>query len=96
MSAIGWDPKEERLRQAEDRGGVTFADCVVAIEEGRVLDDLPHPTQDNQRLLVLAIEGYVFVAPYVPERGGGLFLKTVFPSRKHTASTLGGERHDQA
>ena len=58
---------------------------MVAIEEGRVLDDLPHPVRDNQRLLVLAIEGYAYVVPYVTETDGGLFLKTVFPSRKHTA-----------
>jgi hypothetical protein len=86
MPTIRWDPeKEERLRQVADRGGVTFADCVVAIEEGRVLDDVPHPTRENQRFLVLAIEGYTYVVPYVPEPDGGLFLKTVFPSRKYTA-----------
>lgn len=89
MPTIRWDPdKEERLRNAEDRGGVTFADCVVAIDDGRVLDDLPHPMRDNQRLLVLAIENYAYVVPYVPEQDGGLFLKTVFPSRKHTAIYL--------
>lgn len=64
---------------AEDRGGVTFADCVVAIEEGRVLDDLPHPVRDTQRLLVLAIEDYAYVVPYVTEQDGGLFLKTRVP-----------------
>lgn len=89
MPSIRWDlEKEERLRSAEDRGGVTFADCVVAIEEGRVLNELPHPTRDNQRLLVLAIEGYAYVVPYIPEPDGGLFLKTAFPSRKYTAIYL--------
>ena len=89
MSSIRWDPeKEELLRSAEDRGGVTFADCVVAIEEGRVLDELPHPARGNQRLLVLAIEGYAYLVPYVAEPDGGLFLKTVFPSRKYTAIYL--------
>ena len=68
---------------------MTFADCVVAMEEGRVLDDLPHPVRANQRMLVLAIEGYAYVVPYVTETDGGLFLKTVFPSRKHTAIYLG-------
>jgi hypothetical protein len=90
LAAIRWDPeKEEGLRQAEDRGGVTFADCVVAIEEGRVLDDVPHPTRENQRLLVLAIEGCAYVVPYVPEPDGGLFLKTALPSRKYTTIYLG-------
>lgn len=89
MTTIRWDPeKEDRLRSMEDRGGVTFVDCVVAIEEGRVLDELPHPVRGNQRFLVLAIEGYAYVVPYVLEPDGGLFLETVFPSRKYTAIYL--------
>ncbi|RVT87391.1 toxin [Rhodobacteraceae bacterium CCMM004] len=87
---LRWDPaKEQKLHALDDRCGVTFADCVVAIEEGRVLDDVPHPTRDHERLLVLAIEGYAYVVPYVPEADGSLFLKTVFPSRKHTVLGFG-------
>jgi hypothetical protein len=89
MVTIRWDPeKEHRLCRADDRGGVTFVDCVAAIEEGRVLDELPHPTRDSELLLMLVIEGYAYVVPYVPEPDGGLFLKTVFPSRKCTAIYL--------
>jgi hypothetical protein len=89
MARLLWNPeKEQKLLASHDRGGVTFADCVVAIEEGRVLDDLPHPTRSHQRLLILSIENYAYVVPYVTEPDGSLFLKTVFPSRKHTALYL--------
>lgn len=45
--------------------------------------------RDNPRLLILAIEDDTRVTPCVPEQGGDLFLKTVLPSRKHTAIHLG-------
>lgn len=58
------------------------------MEEGRVLDDIPNPIRPGQRLMVLRIEDYAYVVPYIEEPDGGLFLKTVFPSRKHTALYL--------
>jgi hypothetical protein len=38
-------------------------------------------------MMVLHINNYAFVVPYV-ESEDGIFLKTVFPSRKHTAIYL--------
>ena len=89
MKTIKWNiEKEEKLQSDEARGGIGFADCVIAIDEGRVLDVLPHPTLDHQRLLILNIEDYAYVAPFVTEEDGSWFLKTVFPSRKYTAIYL--------
>lgn len=90
MVQVRWNiEKAKALLSNEDRQSVGFEDCVVALEEGRVLDDLPHPTRENQRILVLDIYGYAHVVPYVTEQDGTLFLKTVFPSRKHHAKYLG-------
>lgn len=89
MKTIKWNTeKEAKLLSDGTRAGIGFADCVIAIDDGRVLDNLPHPTRDNQRLLVLNIEDYAYVVPYVIEDDGSWFLKTVFPSRKHTAIYL--------
>ena len=89
MTEIRWSVEKERLLQQDDtRGGVTFADCLVAIDEGRILDILAHPTRANQSLLILNIEDYAYVVPYVTETDGSWFFKTVFPSRKHTALYL--------
>lgn len=83
MIQIRWNiEKAIALRTDKTRNGIGFEDCVIAIEEGRILDDLPHPRRQNQRILILEINDYAYVAPYILE-DKGIFLKTVFPSRKH-------------
>lgn len=90
MNQIRWNPDKAKILQEDDsRNKVSFEECVIAIEEGSVPDDLPHPTRTNQRILVLEINNYAYVVPYVAEENG-IFLKTVFPSRKHTAKYLTG------
>lgn len=92
MTQIRWDnEKERKLRRETSRNGITFADCVVAIADGRILDVLQHPTRHNQSLAILNIENYAYVVPFVIEDDGNWFLKTVFPSRKFTALYLGGK-----
>lgn len=81
---IRWSTEKDVLLRSDlTGGGVGLAECAVAIEEGRILDDLPHPTRAGQRIFVLDIGNYAYVVPYVTE-GEVIFLKTVFPSRKHT------------
>ncbi|MBT7556856.1 toxin [Candidatus Woesearchaeota archaeon] len=90
MKTINWDiEKAGILRNDNSRGNVGFEDCVIAIEEGRVLDDIPNPSKQypNQRMFVLGINNYAYIVPYV-ETDDEIFLKTVFPSRKHAAIYL--------
>lgn len=90
MTKLRWNIEKERMLQNEDtRNSITFADCAVAISDGRVLDVRPHPTLGHQRLAVLNIEDYIYIVPFVIEDDGTWFLKTVFPSRKYTAIYLG-------
>lgn len=85
---IRWSvEKDLLLRSDPTRGGIGLAECAVAIEEGRILDDLPNPVRAGQRILILDIDDYAYVVPYVTE-GDTIFLKTMFPSRKHTAKYL--------
>lgn len=85
---IRWSAeKDASLRSDVSRGGIGLAECAVAIEEGRILDDLPNPVRLSQRMFVLEINGYAYVVPYVTD-GDVIFLKTMFPSRKHTAKYL--------
>lgn len=89
MIKVRWNiDKAKSLQANEARQGVGFEDCVIALDEGRVLADLPHPSREQQRILVLDINDYAHVVPYVEEEDGTLFLKTVFPSRKHHAEYL--------
>lgn len=89
MLKILWDMEKEKRLQAEtSRNGVTFADCTVAIADGRILDVLAHPKRPNQQIMVLNIDGYAYAVPFVTGEDGSWFLKTVFPSRKYTALYL--------
>ena len=79
------------------QGGATTAsitirnlDDEVHIENGDVLDIIRHPNASrypNQRVIVLNVEGYVYLVPYV-EQKGTRFLKTIIPSRKATKEYL--------
>tara|TARA_R110000868_G_scaffold383186_1_gene649978 strand:+ start:253 stop:531 length:279 start_codon:yes stop_codon:yes gene_type:complete len=83
---------QKNLRLKEERG-VCFDDVITAIHNGRVLEIIPHHNKKeypNQKILVLEINDYVYLAPYL-EEDDLLVLKTVFPSRKFTKLYLGGE-----
>jgi hypothetical protein len=63
---------------------------VVAIESGGLLDILAHPNlakYPNQKMLVVASDGYAYLVPFV-EEDDHFFLKTVIPSRKATRDYL--------
>ena len=89
MSDFDWnDEKNEFLKSAR---GVSFEVVVFHIQNGDVLDVIKHPNAaryPNQNIIVLNIEGYVYLVPYVKERGVR-FLKTIIPSRKATKEYLG-------
>ena len=67
-----------------------FEDVVFYITNGDVLDIIKHPNASrypNQRIIVLNMDGYVYLVPYV-EQKGTWFLKTIIPSRKATKEYL--------
>lgn len=70
--------------------GISFELIALAIEADGLLDELRHPNvgkYPNQSVLVVALDGYVYLAPYV-EEADYYFLKTVIPSRKATRDYL--------
>ena len=88
MPEFDWDDEKNAL--LEQRRGVNFEDVVFHIENGDILDIIRHPNESrypNQRIMVLNIEGYAYLIPYVEERGTR-FLKTIIPSRKATKEYL--------
>lgn len=94
MKPFRWGPeKNEQLKLERD---VTFEQLVVAIEAGGLLDILAHPNQakyPNQRVLVVASDGYAYLVPFV-EEVDHFFLNTVIPSRKATRDYLGQGEQD--
>jgi uncharacterized DUF497 family protein len=92
MKRINWDPEKNRTL-IEERG-ISFEDVVFCLFSGGLLDDVKHPTTTkypHQRMLVVAIEDYAYLIPYV-EDDQEIFLKTVIPSRKATKQYLGGNQ----
>ena len=50
-----------------------------------------HSRKSHQKLMLFEYKKYVWVVPYV-EGKNYFFLKTAFPSRKHTKKYLGGKQ----
>jgi len=66
------------------------------IERADVLDVYEHPNQKkypNQQILVVKIEDYAYLVPFV-ESKEGRFLKTIVPSREATRRYL-GDKHEK-
>ena len=88
MSDFDWD--EEKNELLKSIRGVSFEDVVFHIQNGDVLDIVKHPNAaryPQQHIIVLNIDGYVYLVPYVKKRGSR-FLKTIIPSRKATQEYL--------
>jgi len=88
MKPFRWNAEKNSWLQAER--GVSFECMVVAIEGQGLLDILAHPNAQrypDQRILVVAHEGYAYLVPFV-EESDHFFLKTVIPSRKATRDYL--------
>lgn len=88
MKPFRWNhDKNEGLKK--DRS-ISFEEIVLAIEANGLLDVLCHPNPEkypNQSILVVTLDGYVYLVPYVEELDY-FFLKTVIPSRKATRDYL--------
>lgn len=88
MSEFDWS--DEKNATLERTRGVCFEDVVVCIQNGDVLDVIQHPNRDRypgQNIIVLNVDGYVWLIPYVKQKGVR-FLKTIIPSRKATREYL--------
>ncbi len=88
MKLYNWNnDKNELLRKNR---AICLEDIVLYIDKGFLVDDIVHPNQEKypgQRMLVVDIENYIYLIPYV-ESKGELFMKTIIPSRKATKKYL--------
>jgi hypothetical protein len=97
MKKILWNVEKAAALQSNTiRGNVSFEDCVVALESGKLLDVAPNPSSNHpsQKMFVLNINNYAYCVPFV-ESETEIFLKTVFPSRKYTSLYLEDQSDDQ-
>jgi len=84
MKPFRWNhDKNESLKIERS---ISFEEIVLAIEADGLFDVLRHPNPikyPNQSVFVVALDGYVYLVPYVDEPDY-YFLKTVIPSKKAT------------
>ena len=88
MKSFRWNADKNEALQKQRH--VSFEAMVVAIEMDGLLDVLVHPNAKkypNQKVLVIARDGYVYLVPMVEEQDY-FFLKTIIPSRKATRDYL--------
>ncbi|MCZ6621403.1 MAG: toxin [Deltaproteobacteria bacterium] len=72
---------------------MSFEEIVFHVDHGDVLDILEHPNHEEyggQRVLVVKVGDYVYLAPFV-EMVNEVVLKTIISSRKATKWNLRGE-----
>lgn len=90
MKPFRWN--HEKNEQLKAKRNVSFEEIVLAIEADGLLDIVAHSNPGkypNQRMLVVAVEQYAYLVPFV-EEADCYFLKTVIPSRKATRDYLKG------
>lgn len=88
MKKVSWSSKKNQILKASR--SVCFEDVISSIDSGGLLDDIEHTNSEkypHQRMYVVLIGDYVYGVPYV-SNDDGFFLKTIYPSRKLTASYL--------
>lgn len=88
MKPFRWSADKNEALQKERH--VSFEAMVVAMDGNGLLDVLAHPNPKkyaNQKILVIARDGYVYLVPMVEEQDY-FFLKTIIPSRKATRAYL--------
>ena len=86
---IDWS--SEKNDWLEKSRGVSFEILAEKILRNEILDDIAHPNKEKypgQFMFIIEIEAYCYAVPYV-ETETGVFLKTVFPTRKMTKKYLG-------
>jgi len=85
LNNIEYKWNEEKNNILKKDRNISFENVVQALEDEKLLEIINNPSSNhsNQQCFVLNIDEYVYLVPFV-KNDNELFLKTIFPSRKHT------------
>lgn len=93
---IKFNEEKNQLLKATRR--VSFEDILKAIKNGKLLDDIAHPSRKHphQKVYIVEIQKYAYAVPYVIDaEKQEIFLKTIYPSRALTKTYLRGNRDEK-
>jgi hypothetical protein len=96
MSQFKWSADKNLQLKNNPQRAVCFEDIVTAIENGGLLDDIEHKNSakyPHQRIYIVFHNNYVYGVPYVRDEEG-IFLKTIYPSRKLTGIYVKGKDNE--
>lgn len=79
---FNWNKEKNNILKASR--GISFEEVVNAIEERNLLEIIPNQSKNHegQNCFLVKINDYAYIVPYV-ENEESIFLKTIYPSRKH-------------
>lgn len=90
MIEIEYEYNAEKNIKLKEERNISFDEIIYYIENGHLLDTVKHPNEakyGDQNFYVVDVDGYAYMVPFV-RNGNRVFLKTIFPSRKHTRQYL--------
>ena len=92
---FNWNKDKNELIKNSERK-ISFEIIVSAILDDQVLEIIDNPSSNhaNQQCYVLEINDYIYLVPFV-KNDNEIFLKTIFPSRKHKKFYLTKRRDNE-
>ena len=81
MQYINWDPEKNKLLKR--MRNISFEEIAQLIKSKQIVAVEDNLGRSNQEMYILEIKNYAIVVPFV-KTDDEIFLKTAFPSRKHT------------
>lgn len=87
MDNVEFEYNAEKNIKLKVERGISFDEIIYYINNGYLLEVIKHPNQEKyagQQFYVVDVEGYIHMVPFVITKEKRIFLKTIFPSRKHT------------
>lgn len=81
---------EEKNILLKHTRGIDFEDILNTINRGGLVADIVNPSGKYpcQRIFLVHIGDYIYAVPYVQNKKGEIFLKTLYPSRRFTKKYL--------
>ncbi len=94
MSEFVFDP--EKNRKLIKERNISFEEIICLISENKIVDVIAHYNQQKygkQKIYLIDVEDYLYLVPF-EESEDKIYLKTIFPSRKHTKLYRKGGRNE--